>query len=226
MNAEQLLRELKALGDPRALQVWQRMGMDTRNFYGVGLTKIRTLAKKIKKDHTLAAALWQSGIHDARLLAAFIAEPAKVTEEQLERWVAEADFWDLSDKLATEVVAKSPYARKKMSEWLPSKQEYVRRAAFVLLAELARSDNELKDDELQAYLARIEKDIHREQNWVREAMNTALIAIGSRNQKLNQKARAAAKRIGQVEVDYGDTSCRLPDALAHLTSKKLQARLK
>jgi 3-methyladenine DNA glycosylase AlkD len=226
MAVEKVLSELKSMGDPRALESWKKMGMDTSTFYGVGLTKLKGYSRKVGKSHELAAELWATGIHDARLLATMIEEPDKVTEGQIDAWIADLDFWDLSDKLCTNVVAKTPFAGKKIKQWLKSKSEYARRAAFVLLAEMARNGDAIKDSEFEAYIELIEERIHKEKNWPREAMNWALICVGSRNKSLNRKALAAARRIGPVAVDYGDTSCKAPDALDHLTRERVVAKLK
>ena len=230
MTTQQILKDLKALGDPRAIAIWKRGGMPTDNFFGVNLTKLGAYAKKLKKNHELALELWNSGVHDARLLATMIEEPNKVTVEQIERWVKDADFWDLTDRICKNVVSKTPFALEKMRTWMKSNDEFVKRAGYMVLKELARqkdagqakADSALSDETLAEHLAVIERDIQTEKNWVKEAMNYALIAIGSRNKPLNRRALDAANRIGKVDVDYGDSSCKAPDAVAYL--KKAQGK--
>jgi 3-methyladenine DNA glycosylase AlkD len=226
VTVNQILKDLKSLSEPRAVKVWKRLGMDTSTFYGVGLTKIKNYSKKVGRSHELAGELWETGIHDARLLATMIEEPKKVTEEQIDRWIAEADFWDLSDKICTNIAAKTPFALKKVRKWIKSKDEFVKRSGFSLMAELARNGNAIEESELEEYIELIERTIHKQKNWVKEAMNWTLISIGSRNRSLNQKALAAAHRIGKIDVDYGDSSCKLPDAIGFLTGERMQAKIR
>ena len=222
----EVLEHLKSLGDPRARERWEKMGMNASAYYGVGLTKLKAYAKRLGRNHELAAALWATGVHDARLLATMVEEPRQVTERQVDEWMAGVDFWDLSDKLCTNVVAKTPFARRKMKEWIKSRDEYVKRSGFMLLAELAKAGDGAAESELGDYLDLIEGSLHREPNWAREAMNWALICIGGRSRELNERALAAARRIGRVKVDYGDTSCQVPDAVTHLTGERLRAKLR
>jgi 3-methyladenine DNA glycosylase AlkD len=224
MTIEKILADLKALGDPRAIAVWKRVGMNTDNYFGVGLTKLKEYAKRLKKDHDLALELWATKNHDARLLATIIEEPAKATSEQIDRWVGEADFWDLTNKIVSNVVAKTSFGKEKMTTWMKSKKELIRRAGFMTLVNLAKSDDTLSESEFAGYLDLIEKKIQGEDNWVREAMNYAVIAIGSRNGDLNRKAQKTATKIGKVEIDYGESSCQAPDAIVYL--KKAAAKLK
>lgn len=221
-SIKEILGELKRLGDPRAIKVWERLGMDTSIYYGVNLTKLAGYAKKFGKDHDLASKLWASGIHDARLLAIIIEEPKKATEEQIDRWVSEADFWDLTNKICSNIVAGTSFGEKKMKEWMASPKELVRRAGWMSLVQLAKLDGAVSDKELERYLAIIEKKIQGEANWVKEAMNYCLIAIGSRNKALNMLARDAVGRIGSVVVDYGETSCKTPDATTYLKKVKFK----
>lgn len=224
MTCEQALVELRALADPRAVKVWERMGMPTDHYMGVGLTKVRDLGKKIKKDHALALELWETGIHDARLLAVMIADPKHMTDELLERWVREAEFWDLTDKLASEQVAKGPLARKKLDDWLQSDQEYIQRSAFWTLAWLAK-EGKMAPPELETYLPEVKRGLQSAMNWVREAANLALIYVGSASKDLNARALAIKEEVGEVHVDYGESSCKLPDANAYLTNARLKAKL-
>lgn len=223
-NVKTILDDLKQLGDPRAVAVWKRVGLETGRYFGVNLTKLGAYAKKLNKDHELALTLWKTEIHDARLLATMIEEPKKATEEQIIRWVAEADFWDLTDKICSNVVAKTSFGPSLMKTWMKSPEELVRRAGYMVLAGLAKSEGAVGDDEFAGYLTIIEKKISGEANWVREAMNYAVIAIGSRSASLNDLAMEAAGRIGKVEIYYGESSCKAPDASAYLA--KSRARFK
>jgi 3-methyladenine DNA glycosylase AlkD len=201
--------------------------MDTKDYFGVNLTKLKKFAKVVKKDHDLASKLWRSRIHDAQLLACYIEEPKKVSREQIDTWIGDIDFMDLCDKFATEVVWDTPWAKEKMVEWADSKKEYYKRAGYVLLGKFAQKgkEDEISEKELFEYLDRIERELQEERNWVREVMNFALIHIGSRSGPLNRRGIEVAKKIGKVAVDYGEASCKVPDAVEKLSSDKMKLRL-
>ncbi len=227
MEYAEVIRRLEDMGDERARKVWSRWGMDTKNYFGVNLTKLKRFAREVKRDHDLASKLWESGIHDAQLLACYIEEPKKVSEKQIDAWIDVVDFMDLCDKFATEIVWKTPWAKKKMVKWVDSDREYPKRAGYVLLGIFAHKgkDDEIMEEELMGYLDRIEKEIQGERNWVREVMNYALINIGSRSETLNRRGIEVAGNIGKVEVDFGDASCKVPDAQGKLSLQKWKLEL-
>jgi 3-methyladenine DNA glycosylase AlkD len=225
MEYKEIIAELRNLGDARAVKVWERMGMNTSNYLGVNLTKLKELSKQAGKDHDLARRLWNSGIHDAMLMATMVEDPKAVTEEQIDAWILDIDFLDLCDKFCSNVVVKTSFAYKKMKRWLRSEEEYVCRAGYILLTLLAKKDEWLEDHEYINFLDNIERSIHSRQNWVREAMNYALISIGSRNKVLNDAAHRVAVSIGNIDVDYGESSCRVPDAREKLMDRKLHEKL-
>jgi 3-methyladenine DNA glycosylase AlkD len=227
MEYDEVLRRLEEMGDERARKVWARVGMDTKNYFGVNLTKLKKFAKEVKRDHDLAQKLWASGIHDAQLLACYIEEPKKVTLEKIDSWIDDVDFMDLSDKFATEVVWKTQWAKEKMTEWASHEKEYYKRAGYVLLGRFAQkgSEEDISEGELMGYLDRIENELQAERNWVREVMNYALIHIGSRGPKLNERGIEVAKNIGKVEIDYGEANCIVPDARERLSTKDLKLKL-
>ena len=226
MKVEEILEELKALGDSRAIAAWKKLGMDTSRFYGVGLTRIRDYAKKLRKNHALAIALWDSGIFDARMLATFVADPALASEELLDRWAAESTYWMLTDKLVSELVVKTPFAEARLKAWTHNPDDHVRRAGWSLLESLAKSDRAFSNTWFVPYLAGIQRRLQHEENWVKEAMNNALIAIGSRNAALNRTSLMVATALGRVQVDYGDTSCQAPDAIKALSGGRVQPRIR
>jgi len=225
-KVEAILEELKALGDSRAIATWKKLGMDTSHFYGVGLTRIRDYAKKLRKNHALAIGLWDSGIFDARMLATFVADSALASEELLDRWAAESPYWMLTDKLVSELVVKTPYARARIQAWTQSADDHLRRAGWSLLDVLAKTDKSLADALFLPYLAIIQRRLQHEENWVKEAMNNALISIGTRNTALNRSALVVATALGRVHVDYGDRSCQTPDAIKALSGGRVQARIR
>jgi 3-methyladenine DNA glycosylase AlkD len=219
MTVKEVLDQLHALSDPRAVKNWERIGNDPKNYIGVALTKLKNLAKKIKKNHELSLELWKTGIHDARVLACLIADPLKVTEAQIDEWMKQIENTELGDQIANYVVTGGPFAMKKMKQWTKSKDEWTKRTGYMLVAAMAGHPQILSEEDLEKILETIEKEIHRSPNYARDGMNWALIKIGYRSPELNKLAQAAAKRIGPVMVDYGDTSCKVPDALTYLQRK-------
>ena len=177
------------------------------------------LAKKLKSDNALAGELWASGNHDARILATMIADPAATTGAQLDKWIRDVDNYVLADAFAG-LASRTPVARKKMEKWTRSTHEWVGRIGWGMLTRLAMADSTLTDGDYERYLEEIERRIHGSKNRVRDAMNMAVIAIGLRGGQFEKKAVAAAKRIGKVEVDHGETGCKTPDAVEYIGKAK------
>jgi 3-methyladenine DNA glycosylase AlkD len=219
LSTERILEDLQKLADPRAIETWEKIGMSTKHYIGVDLSKLRNYSKRMKKNHALVLDLWATGIHDARLLATMIEDPKDVTEVQLDSWVNEADYFDITDRIVQDIVPNTPFAGSLMRKWLKSKKEYVRRTGWMTVSFWGCKTDELTDKQLAKYLEKIEKEIHAEKNWVKEAMNMTLINIGGRGKTLQGLARQAAKRIGKIEVDYGESSGKVPDALLYLSTK-------
>src|SRR5262249_47962270 len=172
------------------------------------------LKKKIKIDHDLAMQLWTSGNYDARILATMIADPGQGIP-LLDKWATDLDSYPIVDAVAT-FASQTAVDIKKVEKWMQSKDEWVGALGWSVLARLARVEGRLSDETLENYVEVIERGIHKEKNRVRHSMNSALIAIGVRNDKLQKKALAAAYRIGKVEVDHGDTECKTPDAAQYI----------
>lgn len=214
MNDRELLRELEALGSEQTRKTYQRHGVGDKMF-GVSYAHLGKLHKKIKVDHELANKLWTSGIHDAQILAAMIADPAQLTAKEIDTWARSVSNYMLSDALAG-LVSKTRFATEKAEKWTRSKDEWIGSAGWQLLSGLTLRDASLPDSVFEPYLEAIENGIHGARNRVRYAMNGALIAIGCRNSKLEKKAMAVAAKIGKVEVDHGDTSCKTPDAASYI----------
>ncbi len=214
MDAATVLGELEQLGTAQNRKIYARHGVGA-NMYGVSYANLKLLKKRIKTDHALAQALWATGNHDARILATMIAAPKQVTDDLLERWVRDSDNHTQTDALV-ELAAQTPHARAKAEAWLEADEEYIARAGWHLLGQLANNDSTLPDSYFEPYLPRIEQGIHQAKNRTREAMNNALIAIGSRNAVLEPLALASAARIGPVDIDHGETGCKTPDAAAYI----------
>ncbi len=217
MTLAQALQLLEAAGSAQTRKTYARHGIGPKMF-GVSYAVLGKLTRQIKRDHALALGLWASGWHDARVLATMIADPQQADAALLDAWVADCDIRALPGAVA-KFAAGSALAEAKAAEWCADARESVAVAGWDVFAELAL-ESTVKDATFAALLKTIEREIHQAPNHVRYAMNGALIAIGVRNAKLEKLAVAAAKRIGKVEVDHGDTSCKTPDAVAYIAKTK------
>lgn len=222
MNLNQTLTALRKAGTAQNRKVYARHGVLGEQF-GVSFTELGKLKKKLGTDQELAVGLWASGNHDARVLATMIADPAATTSRQLDAWARDLDSYVVADAFASFVV-RGPHARRKFEAWKSRRAEFTAACGWNLLAGLALDDEqELEAKWLREQLAVIKSGIHDRPNRVRHSMNQALIAIGVRGGALEKAALAAAKKIGKVEVDHGETSCRTPDAAAYI-AKTLEHR--
>ncbi|NOK59601.1 MAG: DNA alkylation repair protein [Chloroflexi bacterium AL-W] len=225
MQRADILDKIQSLSDPRAIAAWSRVGAGPDQYLGTNLTRLKELAKSIKKSHELALELWDSGIHDAKLLATMIERPKKVTSEQIDTQMEQVYTVDLADKYCSNIIARTSFVQEKIDLWRQSEVEMKCRSSYMLIAAQAKQKRDLPDAYFEQILQTIEQRIQQEQNWVKEAMNYALIAIGSRNKHLNHLSVAMARRVGIIEVDYGMSACQAPNALTKLTAQKLMQGL-
>ena len=222
MNYTQVLKKLKSMASPKNVAGMARFGINPNKTLGISIYELRPLAKKIGKNHALAQKLWGSGIHEARILASYIDEPEKVTEAQLERWVSDFDSWDIVDQVS-ELIANTPHVIKKIKAWSKRKEEFVKRTAFALIAEIAWHDKTLSDKDFEQFFSLIKKAATDERNFVKKAVNWALRNIGKRNRALNKRAIGIAREI--QKIDNKVARWIATDALRELTSEKIQKRL-
>jgi 3-methyladenine DNA glycosylase AlkD len=213
MNYKDLMRELESLGTEQNRKTYKRHGVQDE-LYGVSYAHLGVLKKKVKVDHELAQQLWKSGVHDARIFATMIADPAQ-GPSMVDEWAKDVSSYVIADALATYAAQTSPDS-KKIEKWMKSKDEWIACFGWSLFARLARVEGPFSDETLEQYLDIIERDIHQARNRVKHSMNSAVISIGVCKEKLQEKAIAAAARIGKVEVDHGDTDCKTPDATAYI----------
>jgi 3-methyladenine DNA glycosylase AlkD len=213
MDASEVIDELRRRGTGQNRKIYRRHGADA-DVFGVSAVDLKALKKKIKVDQAVAEALWRSGNHDARVLAAMVADPARIAAKRLDAWADDLTNHVLAGALA-DLAARTPEAVPLMERWTASGREWVASAGWSVLAGLAKLRDDL-DPLLDARLATIERTIHDAPNRVRHSMNNALIAIGLRGPALREKALAAAARIGKVVVDHGETGCKTPDAAAYI----------
>jgi 3-methyladenine DNA glycosylase AlkD len=224
VSVETVIQELRSRADPSFAKGMDRFGIQTNRALGLSVPALRSMAKKLGKDHSLAMGLWKSGIHEARILAAMVDEPRNVTEAQMEAWATDFDSWDVCDGCCGTLFDKTPFAYKKALEWSTRKEEYVKRAAFALMAELAVHDKEASDSKFSQFFPAIEREATDERNFVRKAVNWALRQIGKRNPRLNRDALRTAKRIGKNRSRGARWVAA--DAIRELSSRPVQKRLR
>jgi 3-methyladenine DNA glycosylase AlkD len=224
MNCNQVIEKLKSLADPDYLAGMTHFAIKTDNALGVSAPRMRKLAKEIGTDHKLAIALWQTQIHEARVMAALIDDHAQVTKSQMNNWVRQFDNWGVCDACCCVLFDKTPFAWEKAVEWSGRKEEFVRRAGFVLMAALAVHDKKAPDKKFFPFFDIIKRYSDDERNFVKKAVNWALRQIGKRNIALNKKVVAIAKDIRKM--DSSSARWIAADAIRELTDKKIQARLR
>lgn len=223
MTADVIVGRLRKLANPKNVEGMARYGINTESAFGVPVPVLRAIAKEIGEDHGLAADLWRTGNHEARIIAPLIEDPARVTERQADRWVRQFDSWDICDLCCNNLLRKTPFAHEKAVEWSGNDREFVRRAGYVMMAVLAVHDKAAPDAVFAGYLRVVAAGASDERNMVKKAVNWALRSIGKRNLALNGKAAAAAKRI--AKKDSKAARWVASDALRELTSKKVRERL-
>ena len=201
-----------------------RFGIDTTRAVGVTVTELRRFARDLGHDHELAAALWASGVHEARLLASLVDEPAMVSEAQMEAWVADLDSWDVCDGVCGNLFDRTPFALDKAVEWSSREPEFEKRAAFALMASAAVHRKDLPDAAFASLLPVIRAQAIDERNYVKKAVSWALRQIGKRSSGLNSRAVRTAERIERIDSRAARWVAR--DALRELRSDAVQARLR
>ena len=223
MQYSEIINYLKSMSNPEAVQGMARYGINPETAYGVSIPTLRAVAKKSGKDHALAERLWSSGIHEARILATMVDDHRKVTSEQMDSWARDFNSWDLCDQCCNNLFRKVKFARDKALAWSSREEEFVKRAAFVLMACLAVHDKTSGNEEFLTHLRTIFHASQDPRNFVKKAVNWALRQIGKRNVDLNQAAIEAANDIGQL--NSGAAKWIAADAIRELTSQAVQQRL-
>lgn len=223
MQYENILKKLKALSNPKAVEGMARFGISPENTYGVSIPNLRKMAKEIGRDHSLAQQLWNSGIHEARILASIIDQPNQVTKKQMDAWIKDFDSWDVCDQCCMNLFDKTPMAWEKAIEWTNREKEFEKRAGFALMACLAWYDKESPDKKFLVFLPAIKREADDDRNYVKKAVNWALRNIGKRNLNLNKKAIETAKEI--QKIDSRSAKWIASDAIRELMSEAVQERL-
>jgi 3-methyladenine DNA glycosylase AlkD len=212
------------MAKPEQLPGMAKYGIVVEKRLGVAVPDMRQLARELGRDHKLALDLWRIGVAEARIVAGMVADPAKLTEEQMEEWVKGIDSWDVCDQVCMNLFEKNQLAWKKIIDWSKREEEFVKRTAFSLIACLAWHDRKASDEKFIELLPTIIREATDERNFVRKAVNWALRNIGKRNLSLNRAALAAAKEIKQL--DSKAARWIAADAIRELESDAVQSRLK
>ena len=223
-SAADILEQLHAKADPANLAGMAKFGIAIENRLGLSVPEMRRIAKATGKDHQLALTLWKTGIAEARIVASLIAAPEALTETCMETWVKDFNSWDVCDQVCMNLFEKTPFARRKIIEWSAREEEFVKRAAFALIAALASHDKEAPDRTFVRLLPVIKRGAVDERNFVRKAVNWALRNIGKRNLRLNRAAIKTAKELQRLD----STAARwiAADAIRELEGAKVQQRLR
>lgn len=187
MTFEETMAELEKMGTAQNVKIYKRHGAGD-NLFGVSFANLKILKKKIKIDQELARQLWATKNTDAQTLAAMIADPEQMDKTMVDNWLRDIRYYTLVDVFVGDVVSKTGFAREKMEQWTQSDDEWIGRAGWQLIAHLAMSDDSFEDSYFERYLPIIESNIHNSKNRTKEAMNSALIAIGIRSDHLEKLA--------------------------------------
>ncbi len=223
MTRDEIIRQLEAQADPAAVAGMARYGIVGAKVYGVKIPDLRRMARAIGRDHRLALDLWATNSRETRILASMVDDWRQVDESQMEAWVVDFDSWELCDQVCGNLFARTPFAFDKAMAWSERPEEFVKRAGFVLMADLSHRSSALADEELSAFLPVIEREAGDGRNFVKKAVNWALRDIGKRNAALNVEAVAVAARLkGRPEPGARWNG---NDAWRELTSEAVQARL-
>jgi 3-methyladenine DNA glycosylase AlkD len=231
-----LLARLRAMGSERNRAGMARFAINTQDAFGVSVPELRKLAKEIGTDHALALRLWRTGNHEARLLACFVDDPAKVSAAQMDLWAADFDSWDVCDQATCSLFDQTPHAWKKATAWAQSDDAWIKRGGFALMAGLAWHDKRTADARFLRLLPHIERGAFDSRNFVKKAVNWALRNIGKRNLSLHAAALACAERMQKTATTRAAKHASSPevraarwvaaDAIRELGAAKTLSRLR
>ena len=221
LTAETILAELKAMGNETIRRIFINHGAPA-NQYGVKVGDLKKIQKKIKKNYQLSLELFDTGISDAQYLAGLIADETKMTKRDLQHWANSANWYMIGEYTVPWIAAESDHGLELGLEWIDSDKENVQASGWATLASLVaiRSDEDLEIKQLKALLRKAQKEIHKAPNRVRYAMNNFVIAVGGYVKELTEEAIRIGLAIGQVHVDMGGTSCKVPFAPAYIQKMK------
>lgn len=228
MTVEKIIKKLESLENPANIAGMARFGIVTKKAFGVSAPVLKSLAKDVKKQaedrHKLALELWETEIHEARIIAYLIDDPKQVTPEQMESWAADFDNWAICDGACGHLFCRTEFAYQKVFEWSAREEEFIKRAGIVLIAWLAVHDKNADDEQIAQFLPILENKSDDDRNFIKKAINWSLRQIGKRNLNLNKLAVETAKKIKARNT----RSARwiAADALRELTNEKTLERVR
>lgn len=227
MNAAEIIEKLKSLENPENIAGMARFGIVTKKAFGVSAPVLKEIEKDVKKQsenrHELALELWETGVHEARIIAYLIDEPKKVSEKQMESWAKDFDNWAICDGTCGHLFCKTEFAYQKVFEWSETDEEFIKRAGIVLVAYLAVHDKKASDERIAEFLPILEKHANDERNFIKKAVNWSLRQIGKRNLNLNKLAIETAEKIKAQNTKSARWIAS--DALRELTNEKTLKRI-
>ncbi len=219
-----IIQKLKENADVSAISGMAKVGITPDRDYGVKIPVLRSIAKEAGYNSKLAKKLWKNDTRETRILACMIEDPKLITEEQMEVWVKEFDYWEICDQCCMNLFRKTQFAYQKCYDWTKREEEYVKRAGFAIMAFITAFDKNADEDELIKFLQIIKREANDERNMVKKAVNWALRQIGKRNLYLNEKVLKTAYEINVFESKSAKWIAS--DAIRELTSEVVQKRLK
>jgi 3-methyladenine DNA glycosylase AlkD len=222
-TVEEVLNKLKARADSAQLAGMSRYGITVEQRLGVNIPEIRAIAKQTGKDHQLALSLWKTGIAEAMILASMVAVPEQVTAAQMEAWVVDFNSWDVCDQVCMNLFEKTPFAWDKVQEWSQREEEFVKRAAYALIACIAWHEKTTPDEKFTTLFPLIIAGSTDQRNYVKKAVSWALRNIGKRNANLNAQALDLARNLKESESKTARWIGS--DAIRDLTSEPTRKRL-
>ncbi len=220
MLSDQIIANLKQQANAQNVEGMARFGIRPAQVLGISMPTLRKMAKEIGRDHALALELWDSGIHEARILASMIGESRLVTPQLMDAWVNDFDAWDVCDQVCGNLFDKTPNAYQKAVEWCQQEKEFVRRAGFVMMAELAVHDKKAQDEAFLQFFPLIKHYADDERNFVKKAVNWALRQIGKRNSHLRTLALECAYDIQNMDSKTAQWVAK--DAIKELQAKEIK----
>lgn len=224
LNTIEIINQLKQLANEQTKAGKQKYGINTDDAFGISIKEIRELAKSYGKNHEVALELWDTGFHEARILASMMANADILSPEVMDLWMKCFNSWDLCDQVCGNLFEDSPYAYQKAAEWADLDNEYEKRAGFVMIARLAISDKKKEDKYFLPFLEIIKRESVDDRNFVKKAVNWALRQIGKRSFYLREQA---LNSINELIDSKNKTAIWIAkDACKELTNEKIIKRIK
>jgi len=224
MKFNEVMEKLNNMVDPKAVEGMKRFKIGSIKTLGIKIPVLKKLAKEIGIDHKLAQELWKEEVREARVLAGFIGDSKEVTEKMMDNWVKDFSDWEICDQVCGSLFDRTPFAFKKVEEWAKREEEFVKRAAFAIVAWSTMHNKKAEDSDFIKFFPIIKREAIDERNFVKKAVNWALRQIGKKNLNLNKEAIKIAKEI--QNMDSKSAKWIAADALRELQSEAVQTRLK